>query len=132
MDIRPIKTEADHAAALAEIERLMDAEPDTEAGDRLDVLVTLVDAYEAKHHPIAGPDPIAAVRHALEAQGLDESDLQDIIQARRERVWEIMHRRRPLTMPMIRKLHARLRIPAEVLIQPYQVDKSDRASAKDV
>lgn len=121
MDIRPVRTEADHVAALAEIDRLMDAEPGTEAGDRLDVLTTLVEAYEAKHHRIEAPDPIAAVRHALESQGLDDSDLQAIIGARRERVWEILNRRRPLTMPMIRRLHRHLRIPAEVLIQPYEL-----------
>jgi HTH-type transcriptional regulator/antitoxin HigA len=122
MDIRPIKTDADYAATLREIDALMDAQPGTEDGDRLDVLVTLAEAYERTHHPIPAPDPIAAVRHALEAQGLEESDLQDIIEARRERVWEILNRRRRLTLPMIRRLNARLGVPAEVLIQPYAAE----------
>lgn len=126
MDIRPIKSEADYEATLAEIERLMDSEAETEEGDRLDVLTTLVEAYEARHHPVAAPDPIEAVRHALEANGLEESDLQEIIRARRERVWEVMHRRRRLTMPMIRRLHASLHIPAEVLIQPYKLETTGR------
>lgn len=123
MDISPIRTEGDYQAALADVERLMDALPDTEDGDRLDVLTTLVEAYERRHHPIAAPDPIEAVRHALEAQGLEEADLQEIIQARRERVWEIMNRRRRLTIAMIRRLHEHLRIPAEILIQPYRIER---------
>jgi len=127
MDIKPIKTEADHEAALAEIDALMDAEPGTEAGDRLDVLVTLTRAYEEKHHAIDAPDPIEAVRHALDARGMDESDLQDIMAARRERVWEVMNRRRRLTMPMIRRLHDRLGVPAEVLIRPYTVEEKHHA-----
>ena len=127
MDIKPIKTKADYEAALAEIDALMDAEPGTEEGDRLDILVTLVEAYERTHHAIEAPDPIEAVRHALEAQGMDESDLQDIIGARRERVWEVMNRRRRLTMPMIRRLNERLHVPAEVLIRPYELKSSERA-----
>jgi HTH-type transcriptional regulator/antitoxin HigA len=90
-------------------------------------LVTLAEAYERKHHAIEAPDPIEAVQHALEAKGMDESDLGEIIKARRERVWEVMNRRRRLTMPMIRRLNERLNIPAEVLIRPYQVEKSERA-----
>lgn len=121
MDVRPIRTEADHEAALEEIDRLMDAEPGTDDGDRLDVLVTLVEAYEQRHHRIEAADPIEAVRHALEARGLQEADLQDILRARRERVWEVMHRRRRLTMPMIRRLNEELQIPAEVLIRQYRL-----------
>ena len=127
MDIKPIKTKADYETVLAEIDSLMDAEPGTDDGDRLDVLVTLAEAYERKHHTVEAPDPIEAVRHALEAKGMDESDLGEIIEARRERVWEVMNRRRPLTMPMIRRLNERLNVPAEVLIRPYQVETSKRA-----
>ena len=126
MDIKPIKTDADYDAALEEIDRLMDAEPDTPEGDRLDVLVTLVEAWESRHYRIDAPDPIEALRHTLEAQGLGETDLQEIMQVRRERAWEIMHRRRRLTMPMIRRLHDRLGIPAEVLIRPYALEAPRR------
>lgn len=127
MEIQPIKSETDYQAALAEIEELMDAEPGTQAGDRLDVLATLVDAYEAKHHRIDAPDPIEAVRHALEAKGLDETDLQEILGARRERVWEIMNKRRRLTMPMIRRIHEHLNVPADVLIRDYHLETGRRA-----
>lgn len=127
MDIKPIKTKADYETVLAEIDSLMDAEPGTDDGDRLDVLVTLAEAYERKYHTVEAPDPIEAVRHALEAKGLEESDLGEIIEARRERVWEVMNRRRPLTMPMIRRLNERLNVPAEVLIRPYKLETSKRA-----
>ena len=109
------------------LKQFWETHPETEDGDQLDILVTLVEAYEQKHDPIEAPDPIEAVRHALEAQGMDESDLQDIIEARRERVWEIMTRRRRLTMPMIRRLNERLHVPAEVLIRPYEVERPERA-----
>lgn len=119
MDIKPIKTEADYEAVLQEIDRLMDAEPNTPAGDRLDVLVTLVEAYEAKHYPIAEPDPIAAIVHRMEALGMTRKDLEPML-GKRGRVTEILGRKRPLTLNMIRQLTKRLRIPAEVLIQPYE------------
>ena len=122
MDIKPIKTEADYDAALAEIDELMDAAPDTLEYDRLDVLATLVEAYEEKAHPIEAPDPIEAIYHALEAKGLTEKDLQGILASRRTRVWEIMHRKRRLTLDMIRRLHDKLGIPAEALIQPYDLN----------
>ena len=119
MDIKPIKTEADYEEALKAIECLMDAQPDTLEGDRLDILTTLVEAYEAKHHPIDTPDPIEAIKHRMEALGLEQKDLERIMSVRRERVWEILNRRRPLSISMIRRLHSRMNIPAEILIKPY-------------
>lgn len=123
MDVKPIKTEDDYEAALAEIEDLMDAEPGTEASDRLDVLATLTEAYERQHHPIEAPDPIEALRHALEAKGMSERELPGVMDVRRERAWEILNRRRRLTLPMIRRLHEQLAIPAEILIRPYELEK---------
>lgn len=118
--IRPIKSETDHEAALREIELLLDAAPDTSEADRLDVLVTLVQAYEAKHFPIPLPDPITAIDYYMESRGLARRDLEQYIGSR-ARVSEILNRKRQLTVDMIRRLHAGLGIPAEVLIQPYQL-----------
>src|SRR5216683_3725306 len=122
MDIRPIKTEADYEAALQTIDQLMDAELGTPEGDQLDVLVTLVEAYEAKHYPIADPDPIAAIVHRIEALGLTPKELEPML-GKRDRVTEILERKRPLTLNMIRKLAKGLRIPSDVLIQPYEIQK---------
>ena len=119
MDIRPIKTEADYQAALEEIERLFGAAPDTSEGDRLEVLTTLVEAYEDKHYAIPLPDPIEAIKYYMESRGLTRRDLESYI-GNRGRVSEVLNRRRPLTIEMVRQLHARLGIPAEVLIQPYE------------
>jgi len=122
MDIRPLKTEADYEAALQTIDQLMDAEPDTPEGDQLDVLVTLVEAYEAKHYPIADPDPIAAIVHRIEALGLTHKELEPML-GNRDRVTEILERKRPLTLNMIRKLAKGLGIPSDILIQPYEIQK---------
>ena len=119
MDIKPIKSEADYEAALIQIDRLMDAEPGTPDGDRLDVLATLVEAWEEKHHQIEDPDPIEAILHRMEALGLTRKDLEPMIGSR-ARVSEVLSRKRPLTINMIRKLNEKMRIPAEVLIRPYQ------------
>jgi HTH-type transcriptional regulator/antitoxin HigA len=118
MDIKPIKTEADYQAVLAEIERLMDAEPDTPEGDRLDVLVTLTEAWEEKHYPVEEPDPIEAIQHRMEALGLTRKDLESMIGGR-NRVNEVLSRKRPLTINMIRRLSEGMQIPAGVLIRPY-------------
>jgi len=126
MQIHPIKTETDYRAALVEIEALFSAEPDTSEGDRLDVLTTLVTAYEAKHHSIAPPDPIEAILYQLESRGLSRRDLEPYIGSR-GRVAEILNRKRPLTLDMIRKLHDGLGIPAAILIQPYPT--SEQAAA---
>ena len=127
MDIRPIKTETDYEAALQEIERLMHAELDTPEGDRLDILVTLVEVYEAKHYPITGPDPIAAILHRMEALSMTRKDLEPLLGTRR-RVSEVLARKRPLSLNMIRNIARTMRIPAEVLIQSYETEESRAAS----
>ncbi len=118
MEIRPIKTETDHKAALEEIERLFNAKPGTTEADRLEVITTLTEAYEEKHYAIPLPDPIEAILYHMESRGLSRRDLEPFIGSR-ARVSEVLNRRRPLTMEMIRKLHDGLGISAEVLIQPY-------------
>jgi HTH-type transcriptional regulator/antitoxin HigA len=120
MQIRPVKTKADHRAALKEIERLMDAKPGTPAGDRLEVLTTLVDRYESEHHAIEPPDPIEALLYHMESRGLTRRDLEPYLGSR-ARVAEVLNRRRSLTIDMIRKLHEGLGISADVLIRPYSV-----------
>ena len=123
MDIRPIKTEADYQAVLEEIERLFDAALDTPEGDRLEVLTTLVEAYEDKHYAIPLPDPIEAIKYHMESRGLSRRDLEPYIGSR-GRVSEILNRKRPLSIEMIRRLHAELGIPVEVLIQPYEYKRA--------
>ena len=118
MNIKPIKTKADYRAALAEIDRLFGAAPGTPEGDRLDVLTTLVEAYEAQHEPIPVPDPIEAILYYMESRGLSRRDLEPYLGSR-ARVSEVLNRRRPLSIEMIRRLHAGLGIPAEVLIGTY-------------
>ena len=118
MDIRPIKTEADYQAALAEIERTLEAAPNTPEGDRLEVLTTLIEAYEDKHYPIPEPDPIEAIRYYMESRGLKRKDLQPYLGSP-ERVNEVLSRKRRLSIRMIRKLHNGLGISADILIQPY-------------
>ncbi|MBU2791662.1 transcriptional regulator [Acidithiobacillus sp. YTS05] len=117
MDIHPIHTEADYRATLKEISALMDSDPEagTPEGDRLDILSTLVVAYEARHFPVGMPDPIEAIKFRMEQSGLSVKDLEPII-GKRNRIYEILNRKRPLTLPMIRRLHRVLGIPAEVLI----------------
>lgn len=119
-DIKPIRTEADHAAAMKEIERLWGAKSGTRAGDRLDVLATLVDAYEAQHFPIAPPDPIDAIRFRMEQQGLTRKDLEPMIGSR-TRVSEVLNRKRGLSIEMIRRLRSGLGIPADVLVGPSEL-----------
>jgi HTH-type transcriptional regulator/antitoxin HigA len=117
VNIRPIHTEADYRAALADISALTasDPAPGTPNGDRLDILATLVQAYEAHHFPIDAPDPVEAIKFRMEQGGLTVKDLEPII-GRRNRVYEVLSRKRPLTLAMIRRLHRSLGIPAEVLI----------------
>ncbi len=122
MEIKPIRSEADYEAALREIERLWDAREGTPEGDRLDVLATLVEAYEQKHFPMDAPDPIEAIRFRLEQQGLDHRALVGVIGGR-SRVYEIMKRKRALSLAMIRRLHERFGIPAEVLIRPVRAGR---------
>jgi HTH-type transcriptional regulator/antitoxin HigA len=124
VEIQPIKTEHDYDAALAEVEALWGAEPDTPEGDKLDVLITLVEAYEARHHPVLPPDPIEAILFRMEQSGLERKDLEPYI-GHSGRVSEVLNRKRPLTLPMIRKLWKGLHIPLESLIQ-----QSDKTSDK--
>ena len=116
MDIKPIKTDADHRAALKEIEMLMMADPDTPEGEKLDVLVTLVEAYEQRHYPLDLPDPVEAIKFEMERKGLTVKDLEPII-GKSNRVYEILNHKRSLTLKMIWRLHEQLGIPAESLIK---------------
>ena len=122
MEIKPIKNDADYQAALEEIERLFDAAPDTPEGDRLEVLTTLVEAYEERHYSIPLPDPVEAILYHMESRGLSRRDIETYIGSR-ARVSEVLNRKRPLTVEMIRSLNKGLGIPAEVLIQPYHTSK---------
>lgn len=117
MDIQPIRTEADCKAALRDISALMECDPDlgTPEGDRLDILATLVQAWEARHCPIAPPDPVEAIKFRMEQSALSVKDLEPLI-GKSNRVYEVLNRKRPLTLAMIRRLHHGLGIPAEVLI----------------
>ena len=115
MEIKPIKTKSDHRAALKEVEGLMLAGKETPDGERLDVLVTLIEAYERKRFPMALPDPIEAIRFSMEQKSLTAKDLVPMI-GQINRVYEILNGKRPLTLQMIRRLHRELGIPAESLI----------------
>jgi HTH-type transcriptional regulator/antitoxin HigA len=119
MDIKPIKTDADYRAALKEIESLMMAAPDTPEGEKLDLMVILIEAYEAKHFPMDLPDPIEAINFEMERKGLTVKDLEPMI-GKSNRVYEILNHTRSLTLKMIWKLHKGLGIPAESLIKPPQ------------
>lgn len=119
MNIQPIKTEADYRATLNEIETLMMANSDTPDGEKLDVLVTLVESYERKHYPLDLPDPVEAIKFEMEQKGLTVKDLEPMI-GKSNRVYEILNRKRSLTLNMIWKLHQGLGIPAELLIKPTQ------------
>lgn len=116
MEIKPIKTDADYRAALNEIETLMMAKPDSPEGEKLDVMVTLIEAYEAKHFPLDLPDPVEAIKFEMERRGLSIKDLEPMI-GKSNRVYEILNRKRSLTLKMIWRLHDGLGIPAESLIK---------------
>lgn len=120
MDIKPIRTAADHKAALKEIERLWEARPGTPDGEKFEVLSTLVDAYERQHIEIPTPDPIEAIRFRMEQEGLTTKDLLPIFKTR-ARASEVMAKKRRLNLPMIRRLHARLSIPIECLVKEYKL-----------
>lgn len=117
MDIKPVKTDADYSAVLEEIETLMMAAPDTPEGEKLDILVTLIEAYESKHYPLDLPDPVEAIKFEMDRKGLSIKDLEPMI-GKSNRVYEILNHKRSLTLNMIRKLHEGLGIPAESLIKP--------------
>ena len=128
MQLKPIRTEADYEAALEQIERLMDAEPDTSEGDLLDILTTLVEAYEAAYHLIEAPDPIAALESFMEQRGITRADLVPLLGSR-SRVADILNRRRRLTIEMAWRLHHDLGIPAEAVIKPHEL--ADRSCAAE-
>jgi HTH-type transcriptional regulator/antitoxin HigA len=119
MDIRPIRNEEDYRATMREISAFFDNEPEpgTPEGDRFEILLTLAEAYEAKHFPVDLPDPVEAIKFRMEQAGLTPKDLQPMI-GRLNRVYEILNRKRPLTLAMIWRLHEGLGIPAESLIRP--------------
>jgi HTH-type transcriptional regulator/antitoxin HigA len=122
-DVKPIRTRKDHKAALREIERLWGAKGGTPAGDRLDVLATLIDAYEAAQFPFDPPDPVEAIKFRMEQQGLTRKDLEPLI-GTRTRVAEVLNCKRNLSIAMIRRLHQRLGISAEVLIRPTRKQRA--------
>jgi HTH-type transcriptional regulator/antitoxin HigA len=123
MELKPIKTKAEYKIALREIEALFDVPDKTPAADRLEVLVMLVEKYEAQHFPIAAPDPIDFLNYAMEARGLTRKDLEPYIGSR-GRVAEVLNRARPLTLAMIRRLSEGLKLPADVLIADYELRKA--------
>lgn len=122
-ELKPIRTKADYERALAEVERLWGAESGTPEGDRLDVLATLLDAYEAEHYPMDPPDPVEAIKFRMEQQGLSRKDLEPLI-GTRSRVAEVLNRKRSLSIGMIRRLHDHLGISAEVLIRPSREEEA--------
>jgi HTH-type transcriptional regulator/antitoxin HigA len=122
-EVKPIRTKKDYERALAEVERLWGAKIGTPDGDRLDVLATLIDAYEAAHYPMDPPDPVEAIKFRVEQQGLTRKDLEPLI-GTRTRVAEVLNRKRNLSIGMIRRLHAQLGISAEVLIRPSRGDRA--------
>jgi HTH-type transcriptional regulator / antitoxin HigA len=116
-EVKPIRSNADYEAALKEVERLWGAKPGSRDGDRLDVLATLIDAYEYEHFPLDPPDPIEAIKFRMEQQNLTRRDLEEIIGSR-TRIAEVLNRKRGLSIGMIRRLHEHLGISADVLIRP--------------
>ena len=122
-ELKPIRTKADYEKALVEVERLWGAKSGTPKGDRLDVLATLIDTYEAEHYPMDPPDPVEAIKFRMEQQGLSRKDLEPLI-GTRTRVAEVLNRKRSLSIGMIRRLHARLGISAEVLIRPSRTEEA--------
>jgi HTH-type transcriptional regulator/antitoxin HigA len=123
VELKPIRNETDYEMALAEVERLWGSASGTPEGDRLDVLATLIDAYEAHQYPMDPPDPIEAIRFRMESQRLTRKDLEPMIGSR-ARVAEVLNRKRSLSIEMIRRLHEELGISAEVLIRPTRHDEA--------
>ena len=132
MTLRTPKTEADYKEALAEIDKVFDAEPNTPEADRLDILAMLVEAYEEQHYPIPAPDPVAALEYYMDSRGLTRRDLEPYLGSR-ARVAEVLNRKRGLSIEMIRRLHQGLGISADILIQPYPLasQPANNASRKE-
>jgi len=130
MEIRPIRSKADYEAALQEIEKLIDSQPGTPEGDRMEVLVTLVEAYEVKHFPIPQPgEPVEVLEYYMESRGLSRSDLIPYLGSK-ERVSEVLNRKRGLSLQMIRRLHVGLGIPADLLVGKLAHDPISKNSAR--
>jgi HTH-type transcriptional regulator/antitoxin HigA len=125
IDLKPIRSEADYDEALRQVERLWGEKSGTPKGDRLDVLITLIESYEEQHHPMpmGTADPIEAIKFRMEQQGLTRKDLEPLIGSR-TRVAEVLDRKRALTLAMIRRLYAELGIPAEVLVRPMKIERT--------
>lgn len=123
MNIKPIKNQKDHLEALSEIENLWDAKKNTPEYDKLDILITLVDAYETKHYPIDEPDPIEALKSIMDERNMRSVDLGNLIGGR-SRATEILNRKRKLTLEMIRKIHQNLGIPTDILVKEYKIKTS--------
>jgi len=128
MTLRTLKTEADYQEALTEIDSIFDAKRDTPEGDRLDVLVLLVEAYEEQHYPIPAPDPVATLEYYMDSRGLTRRDLEPFLGSR-ARVAEVLNRKRGLSIEMIRRLHQGLGISADILIQPYSLVSQPKNTA---
>lgn len=126
MDLKPIRTEEEHAEALLEVERLWNAPEGSAEADRLDVLALLIEAYESAHLPIEPPDPISFLEYIMDSRGLTRKDLEPYI-GPRGRVADIMNRTRPLSIGMIRRLVSGLGLPAEVLVRPYPLRELSNA-----
>lgn len=122
-DLKPIRTEADYEHAMEQLENLWGSKLGTPEGDRLDILATLIDAYEAKHHAMDPPDPIEAIKFRMEQQGLARKNLESMI-GPRNRVAEVLNRKRGLSIEMIRQLNKQLGIPADVLIRPSKLNEA--------
>ncbi len=126
MNVRPLRSEADYEAALERIDALMGAKPGTKKGDELEVLVTLVEAYEEKHYPIDPPDPVEAIKFAMEQFGLTQSDLVALLGGSRSRASELLNRKRRLSLTQAQVLHEKWNVPAEALLRRYDLDKDDQ------
>ena len=120
MNVRPIKSELDYDEALAAIDGFMGAAPGTPESDELEVLITLVEAYEASRWPVEAPDPVSAIEHVMEARGLRQKDLAVPIGSQ-PHASEVLNRRRPLTLPMIRALSVEWNLPADLLVREYDL-----------
>lgn len=120
MIIKPIHSEADHAAALDRIEALMDAEPGTPEGDELDILATLVEVYEQRHYAMEAPNPVEFIKNVMEFQGIDQAEFGRLLRSR-SRASEILNRRRPLNLSQIRQITNAWKVPADPLIREYEL-----------
>jgi len=127
MKLKPIRNDEDYETALQEIDRLWDATEGTPESDTLEILVTLVEAYEKGRYELPPPDPIQAIEYFMESRGWTRKELEPLI-GNRARVSEVLNRKRPLTIEMIRKLEKATAIPASILIQPYAIARGDSDS----